>query len=693
MSDVDHTIMANDDYVVSPYVPTAVFAAIGKVVENMVVGKDIETPNSILAFVSGDRIEQVEYIEGLVGIGAFLLILVSLWFLTLMLLKCQGRERMGCSAGYAFHDSESDERGMLEERKKSAVASGTLFQEDGQDNSVGAAVDPDDSVAMDEPALRDLRRKSSSESSAKRPSKFSSIFARNKKEKKEYPPDPRATPETVFYSNEDIQEIEMHLGLENIVYSTTRESEVSHKGNNEDVVWSLYSIPKTVRIGDESSIDESTVKPSNSTSEKTWGKTWLCSALPDDVERRKFQTRSVFALFAMISLMCCVLLVTHMYKPLESAAMASGQVIDETAQIVEELNGVLEILNQATVATVATVESTPLDYDILCPNFSVQNFEAQFGFNPQTTIQTISTEYQTYLPTIVDSLNTAKQTGDIVTNILEDIDESVRSANEYLWVIPLIICITILIIFSQLALMIAVVYREQKFKGIRTNVPKVENCYGWTVLPLQIFVVLLSWLLVVVFCFGIVITTDSCIPSFGAIENNRDRGTPDDVVLAVVDQYMVTTNTRGVEALAKARLATYITGCGGMESDPLAEVIVIQSLLKESIAEVDTHLSFANDDLGLDFIERECGRGNRVRTFFENLTVLNRKYADVNMAIKQGYDALSCPRVNSLYVEAVHEAFCTDFATANANGLILLFTLSFSGMVLISLRASWRSAE
>ncbi len=672
---------------------TAVFAGIGKFVENMVVGKDIETPNSILAFVSGDRIEQVEYIEGLVGIGAFLLILISLWFLTLMLLKCQGRDRMGCSAGYAFHDSKSDERAMLEERKKSGVASRTLFQEDGQDNSVGAAVDPDDSVAMDEPALRELRRKSSSESSSKRPSKFSSIFARSKKEKKESPPDPRATPEAVFYSNEDIQEIEMNLGLDNIVYSTTRESEVSHNENNEDIVWSLYSIPKTVRIGDESSEDESTVKPRNSASEKTWGETRLCSALPNDVERRKFQTRSVFALFAMISLMCCVLLVTHMYKPLESAAMASGQVIDETTQIVKELNEVLEILDQATVATVATVENTPLDYDILCPNFSVQNFEAEFGFNPQTTIQTMSSEYQSYLPTIVDSLNTAKQTGDIVTNILEDIDESVRSTNEYLWIIPLIICITMLIIFSQLALMIAVVYREQKFKGIRTNVPKVENCYGWTVLPLQIFVVLLSWLLVVVFCFGIVVTTDSCIPSFGGIENNRDRGTPDDVVLAVVDQYMVTTNSRGVEALAKERLATYITGCSGLESDPLAEVIVIQSLLKESIAEVDTHLSFANDDLGLEFIERECGRGNRVRPFFENLTMLNRKYADVNMAIKQGYDALSCPRVNSLYVEAVHEAFCTDFATANVNGLILLFTLSFSGMVLISLRASWRSAE
>ncbi len=674
------------------------FAGVGEFVENMVVGKDVDTPNSILAFVSGDRNEQVEYIEGLIGIGVFLFILVSLWFLTLLLLKCQGRERMGCSAGYAFHDTEIDDKTSIQ--KNRSGVSGKSFRGDGLDNSVGAAVDPDDSVAMDEPALRELRKKSSSDSSSKHSSRVSSMFMRNKKKTKvltpdttKAPPSPPAPLKTFFsYSSEDVQEIELHLELDNLVNSAARERDL-RQNESKDHVWSLYSLPKTVRIGDESSEDESTIKSRHLSTQKACGEIWLCSAQPYDVECRKFQTRSVFALFAVISLMCCVLLITHMYTPLESAALASGEVIKETAQIVDELNGVLEILDEATATTVETVESTPLDYDLLCPDFPVQNFEAQFGFNPQTIFQTISLEYQNNLPQIKVLLNTAKQTGDTVTNMLMDIDESVRNANEYLWIVPLVICVTMLIIFSQLALMIAVVYRERKFKNVRTTAPQVENCYGWTVLPLQILVVVLSWVLVIVFCFGIVVTTDSCIPSFGSTENNGGRGTPEDVILAVVDQYMVTTNSRGVETLAKERLETYITGCGGIESDPLAEVVVLQSLLKESIAEIDEQLSFANDVLGLQFIERECGPGNRVRTFFQNLTVLNRKYANVNTAIKQGYDALSCPRVNSLYVDAVHGAFCTDFATANSNGLVLLFVLSFSGMVLITLRASWRSSE
>jgi len=689
MSESDFMIMADEGYVASAYeAPTAV-ARVGRFVEKIIVGKDVETPNSILAFVSGDRAEQLEYIEGLVGIGVFLSILVSLWFFTLLLLKCQGRERMGCSAGYAFHDSESDTKLVIEERKKRGGASGTLFRGDGDDVSVGAAVDPDDSVAMDEPELRKLRKKRSEPS---KPSKLSSMFGR-----KEEPLEVKMPKERFIFDSTNLEEIELHMELDNIVQSATKQSEERRNAKNGEKVWSLYSLPKSVNIGDETmtSDDESAIKNKSVASDKAWGETWLCSAEPKHVERRKFQTRAVFASFAIMSLLCCALLFTHMYQPLESAALTSGDAVQEAAQIVDELNEVLVVLDDATESTEVLIRTTPTDYSDLCPNFSIQEFQNEFGFNPQTMIETVSTQYRMYVPTIVDSLNTAKETGDSVTGMLMDIDEAVRTTNEYLWIIPLVIGITMLIIFSQLALMFAVVYREEKFKNIQTTVPKVENCYAWTVLPLQTMVTLLSWLLVIAFCFGMIVTTDSCIPSFGSAElgNTNDRGTPDDVVLAVVEQYMIASDTGNVEAIAKERLETYITGCDGMESDPLAEVVVLQRLLNEAIDEVDTKLSFANDVLGLQFIENKCGPFNRVRPFFQNLTVLNSKFANVNIAIKQGYDALSCPRVNSLYNKVVHEAFCTDFATANANGLVLLVMISFSGMVLITLRASWRSAE
>ena len=627
--------------------PTA-FARIGPIVETMIVGKDVEKPNSILAFVSGDRVEQFEYIKGLAGIGIFLVAILFIWFLTLLVLKCFGRELMGCGAGYPFRNGRESQ------------------------DTVFAAVDPNDSVAMDDPVSRLCSKKHSKFTSfswffpnKKKHKKRPLAKMTNKKKKKRRSSPEKRSRRAYIEESQYIQGLDLYLG---------------------------YSIPKTVRLGDESSSSEySYVSGDDAYSEQNLDETNLCSARPRDVERRKFNTRSVFATFALISLACCVLLVTHMFKPLETAALSTSDIIQETAQIIDEVNEVLEILDEATVATVQTVETTPLDYNALCPNFPIEDFERQFGFNPQTFIRSTSSVYQNYVPAIADLLSTAKQTGDSVTNMIRDIDDSVSTANEYLWIVPLVLCSTMLIIFSQLALMIAVAYREQKFKGIRTSTPKVEGCYRYTVLPLQILVVILSWLLMIVFFFGIVVTTDSCLPSFGSGDLDvGGRGSPEDVILAVVDQY-ITADT-GV-ANAKERVTTYLTGCGGIESDPLAEVIVLQKVLQESVGEVDGQISFANDETGLAFMEQRCGSSNQVRIFFQNLAFLQTKYQNVDMAIKRGYDALSCPRVNALYIDAVHGAFCTDFATANSNGLMLLLLLSFSGMILITLRASWRTAE
>jgi hypothetical protein len=653
----------------------------GSFVEKIVVGRDVETPNSILAFISGDRDEQVEYIEGLIGVGVFLSIMLALWFLALLLLKCQGRDRMGCAAGYAFHDSESDNKSVVEARKE---------QEDREDESVGAAVDPDDSVAMDDPMVRSSRRKSSQTSTSKSTStsfsKLSSVFSRKKKESSDA--------KTPLEYKKTVEEVELHKELDAIVRST----------REEDKVWALQSLPKAVHIGDETIEKLKSIE--KKASDKVWGETRLCSPQPEDVERRKFQTRAVFALCSMISILCCILLITNMYKPLESAALTTSEVVQEGARIVDDLADVLRVLDEATVATRDVVENSTLEYRIVCPGITLENFEAQFGFNPQAMIDTISTEYETYIPSITDTLTSAKESGDSVSNMLADVNEAISGVNEYMWIIPLIICITMLIIFSQLALMLAVIYREHKFKDIQTTVPKVENCYAWTVLPLQTIVVVFSWLLVIGFCFGIVVTTDTCIPSFSSTETgaNRGRGTPDDVVLAVVGQYMPQRESDGietvemVEAIVKERISTYITGCRVSDNrmmleDPLAELIVLQELLQDSIDEVAAQLSFAKDVVGLDFLEKECGSGNFVRSFFRDITALNEKFVNVGLAIKKGYEALSCPSINSLYVNAVHGALCTDFATANANGVILFFMVSFSGMILITLRASWRSAE
>merc|ERR1712183_718936 len=107
-----------------------------------------------------------------------------------------------------------------------------------------------------------------------------------------------------------------------------------------------------------------------------------------------------------------------------------------------------------------------------------------------------------------------------------------------------------------------------------------------------------------------------------------------------------------------------------------------------SLEYVDTQINFAKDVLGLDFIQQMCGlESNRVELFFNNVNTLNSQLVEVNDAITKSYRALNCPRINKLYRDAVHTAFCTDFSTANTNGLLLLVAVSFSGMILITLRS------
>jgi len=412
---------------------------VSKFVELVVLGNppvDGEAQNSILAFVSGDRTTQLEYIEGLVGVGAFLCALVVIWFLALLLIKCQGRDRMGCAAGYAFLDPE------IEIRKRNAKLRRKRRRRD-DDSSVGAAVDDNDSVAKDNQPRKSKQKESSS---TKRSSLFS-LFSQTPENKAAKdtitkprpPPSPTyitAVPNNYIYGSRNLgQEIELHMEPDDI--SKLTDPNTSNYYHPNDRVWSLHSIPKkasskrrpkTVRIGDESE-SSSTSDETNRTSRSKFhrtinrqkealGDSCLCSPLPQHVQRRRTQTRFVFALFAIVSLVSCAFLITHTYQPLESALVTSGSVIQETTNIIDDLNEVLEVLDETTQATIALAQTTPLNYGALCPGVSAQNFQTQFGFNPQTMIDTVANEYRTYIPTIRSALQTAKVTGDSVTDIL-----------------------------------------------------------------------------------------------------------------------------------------------------------------------------------------------------------------------------------------------------------------------------------
>jgi hypothetical protein len=378
--------------------------------------------------------------------------------------------------------------------------------------------------------------------------------------------------------------------------------------------------------------------------------------------------------------MCCGLLITKTYYPLESAAETSSLVLEDIQTVVAEVDSVLLVMKETATITKRLYETIPLDYNALCPQFPADAFDAAFGFDPQNVISTVATEYSGYIDTATGLLNDAMGISDSVTDILGGVHVSVQNTVEYLWVVPLLIFFTMLVTFALGGLMCAVSYKERTVE-LKTDVPKIENWFGWTFLPLQVLVVIVSWGLVIACCFGTVATTDTCLPTL----STGVYGTPEDTVLAVLSTYA----KGSLDDATFQRLSTYIDGCQG--DDPLEEIVMLQAVLEESMGFVKDRVDVAYD-IGIPTMEDQCGEGNRVADFFNGISTLQDQFVKVSDALGDAHTALACPRLNGLYVRAVHDALCTDFASANASGFILFIVVGFAGMVLISLRAAWRTA-
>ena len=57
---------------------------------------------------SSDRIAQHSYVDGLLIVGLFFVVIFVVWTLVLIVLKLKGKE-VGCASGSAFHTERSDD--------------------------------------------------------------------------------------------------------------------------------------------------------------------------------------------------------------------------------------------------------------------------------------------------------------------------------------------------------------------------------------------------------------------------------------------------------------------------------------------------------------------------------------------------------------------------------------------------------
>ena len=94
------------------------------------------------------------------------------------------------------------------------------------------------------------------------------------------------------------------------------------------------------------------------------------------------------------------------------------------------------------------------------------------------------------------------------------------------------------------------------------------------------------------------------------------------------------------------------------------------------------------DSIGRATLIDKCG-GDRLSDLLSGARNLAKLLTAVRRALDSASGTLECQRINPIYVEAAHNALCTDIASGTAYGFTLFFVLAICTMAMVSLRASW----
>jgi hypothetical protein len=94
------------------------------------------------------------------------------------------------------------------------------------------------------------------------------------------------------------------------------------------------------------------------------------------------------------------------------------------------------------------------------------------------------------------------------------------------------------------------------------------------------------------------------------------------------------------------------------------------------------------DSIGRTKLVELCG-GTRLTDLLSGARTLAKLLTSVRRSLDSASGSLQCDRMNPIYIQAAHNALCTNAASASAYGFVLFFALAIATMTMISLRASW----
>jgi len=428
---------------------------------------------------------------------------------------------------------------------------------------------------------------------------------------------------------------------------------------------------------------------------------------PHRVASRKLRTRLVFAFFANLALLGCSLLIGHMYAPSKLMVDESEKIAEEIAPLNDGMTQALDSLNKvAPILEEKFYSTTEMQYRMLCPNIPDSEFVSRYGFRSDEIMKKFLVEYYYIGPTIINTVSDTYAPGKTAFNQMSSINGNFLEANKYYWIITLCTVLMMLIIVSQLAMIANAVFTEAVLGKPHPRVLRFEKWYGSVVLPLQLFLVVIAWISVLGFCFGVIVLADTCLPKiepepeefFGVgrglkpyvpgqpvgytLPILKDRGTPEDSVMPAIEASLDIPKDGLIDF--RAAIDSYLSGC---HIDPLAPLVEAQKDMVLVLEYLDDKLRFLED---VDDMKTRCGPNNRVDEYKVDIQVIRNEIFGIHKGMAVLHDAFSCPVINSLYVRTVEEGLCTNMASAMTNGFVDITFISVCMMVLITLRAAWR---
>lgn len=121
--------------------------------------------------------------------------------------------------------------------------------------------------------------------------------------------------------------------------------------------------------------------------------------------------------------------------------------------------------------------------------------------------------------------------------------------------------------------------------------------------------------------------------------------------------------------------------------DPIEMLRVIEEILYSNVDIIGDRLQEAL--ASFDRLELLCGPDNKIDIFFSGMGRLYYHLTNVYNILVESRTVLECPNIHELYKEIVHDTVCSEFGMAIADGVVLMFLISISGMILITLRGAW----